>query len=794
MAQDGGTRAELAADAKAAGAGHANQLHVPSLPALPACPDESFRLLLDLVEQAAAILTERGDIVCCNSRFAGLVKSRPEQLVGSALSDFVPGSDKATLGSFLVAAAGGAARQPISFVSTDGNVLPVLLSAGIVASEPVRRLWMTALLHASTDDGGRQIDDRRLISALLDCVAEAVIVCDASLRILHCSIEAVRLCGHNPAGEKFHAAFPLSFSSPISPGLDVFLSYPMAGRFLRSIDATMPDTSGGTLHVLLTVGPLLSVDGRVAGCVVTLVDITHQKRTMETLRVGEERFRVALQHAPIMVYTIDRQLRTTWIHNPMLAFTASQVIGNRLDEVVPKDDVAEFLALNQWVLVAGRETRQEVRIQWEGNTYHLDVSVEPLRDPWGRIVGITGAAMDITQNKLASQAMEKAKQAAETANREKDVFLATLSHELRTPLAPVLMSASALEARAELPAEVREEIAMIRRNVEMAARLIDDLLDLTRIGRGKLELHQRVVDVCPLLKQAVGVCAADAAAKHLRLTLDAQPGVHYVRADPERMQQAIWNLVRNAVKFTPSGGVVAVRCANALPGRFIIEVADTGIGIDAETLPRLFAPFEQGGREVTRRYGGLGLGLVISKMLVELHGGSLRAHSDGKGRGATFTVELPAAHMPKDKPARVHAVEPGPHRRLRILLVEDHIDTANTMAQLLRTSGHHVVIANSVATAIDFAAIEPYDLVLSDLGLPDGSGLDLMRELSRRHGLKGIAISGYGMQADIEKSREAGFLEHIVKPVNIQKLEELIDSISARVLRLPRARGSPKKP
>lgn len=382
------------------------------------------------------------------------------------------------------------------------------------------------------------------------------------------------------------------------------------------------------------------------------------------------------------------------------------------------------------------------------------------------------------------------------ANAAKDQFLATLSHELRTPLTPVLAVVSALETDRRLPVEVRERLGSVRRNTELEARLIDDLLDLTRIERGKLDLHRESTDVLPLLAHAVEACLTpETEAKGLRLVTELAADNHRVWADGPRLSQVLWNLLKNAVKFTPAGGSIRVRSWNegeaGAPERsLVIEIVDTGMGIDAELLPRIFDAFEQGQRTITRRFGGLGLGLAISRAIVEQHGGLLQAASEGRGRGASFTLRLPVG-LPAAAPAVPAAAEagsaaapdqrPAATRTVHVLLVEDHPDTAEALADLLRASGHRVTVAGSVGEALAMAeaaaaAGEPgsIDLVVSDLGLPDGSGCDLMRELAERHGLRGIALSGYGMDDDVQQSLAAGFERHLTKPVDIRTLEGAI--------------------
>lgn len=403
-----------------------------------------------------------------------------------------------------------------------------------------------------------------------------------------------------------------------------------------------------------------------------------------------------------------------------------------------------------------------------------------------------GLAEDVTERRLADQELRRAKQAAEEANRAKDQFLATLSHELRTPLTPVLAVVSSLEMDPRLPPELRGPLAMVRRNVELEARLIDDLLDLTRISRGKLELHREITDVRPVLEHAIQVCSSrEVAAGRIRLETDLAAPSHRIWADSSRLSQVLWNLLNNAVKFTPPGGSIAVRTREEAVGQLAIEIADTGIGIEPDVLPRIFDAFEQADRRITRQFGGLGLGLAVSKAIIEMHGGSLTAASEGAGLGATFTIRLPASdplgvlddsgawRSSRFRPAEKGSLAPALSRLFHILLVEDHADTAEAMADLLRDRGYRITVAGTVAGALEearraAAGEDGIDLVVSDLGLPDGTGLELMRELAGRYSLRGIALSGYGMEEDVRRSREAGFGRHLTKPVNFQALESAI--------------------
>jgi len=383
----------------------------------------------------------------------------------------------------------------------------------------------------------------------------------------------------------------------------------------------------------------------------------------------------------------------------------------------------------------------------------------------------------------AAAAMDHARlyREAQRANAAKDQFLAALSHELRTPLAPVLAVVSALESDPRLRELIGGALAVIRRNVELEARLIDDLLDLTRISRGKLELHLQPSDLRDALAHALQSCSAEEDGKWIAVETELAAIDHTVCADVPRLTQVFWNLLKNAFKFTPDGGTVRVRTRQE-DGGIVVEISDTGMGIGPDLLPRIFDSFEQGERSITRRFGGLGLGLAISKALVERHKGRITAASGGEGQGSTFTVWLPCAPAEAggaqarsaNKDGDGQVFDPRQARRLRILLVEDHADTAAALADLLDLLGHQVVVAHDVTSGLAAATAalegEGLDLVISDLGLPDGSGLDLMRELSGRHNVRGIALSGYGTDKDVRASHEAGFSLHLTKPVDLERL------------------------
>ena len=382
------------------------------------------------------------------------------------------------------------------------------------------------------------------------------------------------------------------------------------------------------------------------------------------------------------------------------------------------------------------------------------------------------------------------------ANAAKDQFLALLSHELRNPLSPVIAMVGELEATNPDSPETRRALEIIRRNVELEARLIDDLLDITRISKGKLQLTFEVANVHEVLQRAYEICREEIEAKNQHAEFRLRAEQSYVDADPARLQQVFWNLIKNAVKFTPSDGRIVIETLNPTPDKIEIKITDTGIGIEEARLGKVFNAFEQGQSSITRRFGGLGLGLAISKTMVAAHGGEIAVASEGKDKGATFTVRLKTVEAPARAAAEEEPQKPAPaltmadgQSRCRVLVVDDHHDTCIGMKMMLERRGYEIALAHTADQAVKKVAEENFDLIISDIGLPDRSGYELMRELRATKGLRGIALSGFGMENDITRARDAGFSEHLTKPINIERLEGAIQRILAPKV-APRSDGS----
>ncbi len=412
-------------------------------------------------------------------------------------------------------------------------------------------------------------------------------------------------------------------------------------------------------------------------------------------------------------------------------------------------------------------------IRKDGSEIPIDDSGAPIRNAEGKLCGVVLVFRDFSEHRRNEADLRAAKEKAETANKAKDQFLAMLSHELRTPLTPVLATLNLLEASEEVPASLQGDIQMLRRSIELEARIIDDLLDLTRIARGMLSFSPESTDVHALIEFLIGISQSELREKRLKVSLRLEAALSLIHTDAARLQQVLWNVLRNAIKFTDISGDITITTSNTSDGRIEVEIADTGIGMTRDTISRLFIPFEQADPSRSNRYGGLGLGMAISSALVELLDGNLTAKSDGLGRGSTFTVSFATA---KPVPKENGGEPPQPVRagKARVLLIEDHVDTARALTRLLQNRGYEVRAEQSVKTGLNATHEEKFDIFLCDLGLPDGTGLDFVTQAKLKNDIPAIALTGFGMQQDVERAHQAGFDAHLTKPVNLQKLESTI--------------------
>ncbi len=570
-------------------------------------------------------------------------------------------------------------------------------------------------------------------------------------------------------------------------------------RWKASIDTGEPfdmvfplKGADGEFRPFLTrVMPLKDEEGWVVQWFGTNTDISKERQAETALRESEWRFRELADAMPQIVWTARPDGILDYFNQRWFEFSgiSPDAPGDTsLQPFLHPDDLSRCLEVWGESIRTGSPYQIEFRLfdrKTDRHCWHL-VRALATRDDTGRIVKWYGTCTDIEDQKQVEEALRVAKDEAEEANRAKDQFLAVLSHELRTPLNPILLATTSMLEKNARPEEFRPNLEMIRQYVNLQARLIDDLLDVMRIVRGKMPLHWDVADVHHLIRQAIDICRSDVLSKGHKIALELSATHVDINTDPARLQQVFWNLIKNAVKFTPSEGKLTIRTSNiADPSgkgtRLVIEFQDTGIGIEPEILPRLFDHFQQGETTITRRFGGLGLGLAISKGIVEGHGGSITAESAGKNQGTTFRIELkalPEPHRPAATSQRSDDDATLPRNPCRLLVVEDEQATRRLMGRLLEGLGHKVTIADTLETAMKAVDVENFDLIISDIGLPDGSGLELMRRVVQRRGpIPAIALTGYGMEEDIQRSRDAGFTAHMTKPIDFMKLEAMIRQI-----------------
>ncbi len=504
------------------------------------------------------------------------------------------------------------------------------------------------------------------------------------------------------------------------------------------------------------------------------------------LRDREEHYRRLSEALPHLVLTCDADGDCDFLSKQWLAYTGLDERHSHglawLDAVHPDDREEIRRSWLKAVASGATEYRHELRIRRDDGAFRwFDMRIVPMRDADGGVNKWFGSCTDVHSQREAIEERERllvseqaARQLAEEANRAKDRFLAMLSHELRTPLTPVLAGARLLEQIPDLPEAARAGVRMISRNIELEARLIDDLLDLTRVANGKLSLTVETVDVHEVIDSVLELFHSEIQVKQQDVHVDLRAHHHFVRGDRARLQQMLWNLVRNAAKFTPDGGHIYVRTSDERM-QVLIEIEDTGIGIAPEQIGKLFNAFEQGSHNMTRQFGGLGLGLAVTKALTDAHGGSVSARSPGEHCGATFAILLPTAEPQQAAVAPADALAPHRALALKILLIEDHADTAEVMSQLFQSLGHEVVVAGRVADALALTQTTSFDLVVSDVGLPDGTGLDFIQAFRERSPAPAIALTGFGTDDDVRRCLEAGFTAHLTKPVNFVQLESLVE-------------------
>jgi len=476
----------------------------------------------------------------------------------------------------------------------------------------------------------------------------------------------------------------------------------------------------------------------------------------------------------------------------LLGRERNRVLGVPFNVFVAKDSKLAFADhLRESLQLEHASATVELRLKAGGSPQEVQLITRPYHGNIDGKPGLQTALVDIThrkhlerQRRDAEDSRDKLRRDGEVANARaeaKDHFLAMLSHELRTPLTPIMATLSNDRLLALAPEPLRAALQTMKRNLDLEVRLIDDLLDVTRIARNRLVLSQERVSVHAIVRQVIEMLDQEIGRRGLSVTMALEAPAEWVIGDPVRLQQVFWNLVGNAIKFSRRGGCVTVTSAAGPPGQIQVRVTDSGIGMDQDVVSSINDEESTASLAPIQSSGGLGLGLVICRGVIKGHGGTLLASSAGIGRGSTFIVQIPiAADLEKrNEPSRLSEQREGDTAGVRrILLVEDHPDSADTLSMLLTYHDYDVYVAHTVEEAIAAATDGLFDLVISDVRLPDGSGLDLLPHLQSNRPIQGIAISGFGSDDDLQRSRRAGFSAHLTKPVDFERLLDAIQKVS----------------
>lgn len=502
-----------------------------------------------------------------------------------------------------------------------------------------------------------------------------------------------------------------------------------------------------------------------------ILDITESRRAEEALRTSEERFQAFMANSPAIAWILDLEGRFVFVSPPFLRMIfvgEGDPVGKTMFEIFPEELAREYERNNRLAISENRVVETiEPGLRADGSTGHFLIYKFPIRGAAGDVL-LGGVALDITDRYNAEEAQRE-------ADRRKDEFLATLAHELRNPLAPIQNAVHVLCMRELGDPKLSGACAVVKRQVQQLTRLIDDLLDVSRISRGKLELRRERIDLARVVECALETSRPllTAAGHRYSVALPARP--LFVDGDPTRLAQVLANLLNNAAKYTPPGGSIELAVEQDGAGA-LVHVRDDGIGIPPEMLDRIFDMFVQADTSLGRPHGGLGIGLTLVRSLVEMHGGQVTAASAGPGRGSQFTVRLPLAEGSRPaagEPASGTAAPPP----CRILVADDNNDAADTLAMMLELMGHEVHVAYDGIQAVREAEKFSPAVVFLDIGMPGMDGYEVARRLRRSPATRDaflVAVTGWGQESDRRRSREAGFDHHAVKPLELAELERLL--------------------
>jgi PAS domain S-box-containing protein len=513
-----------------------------------------------------------------------------------------------------------------------------------------------------------------------------------------------------------------------------------------------------------------------------IIDITESKRAEENLRESEERFRTMADSSPVMIWVTDAAGRIEFVNRSYLEFFAisrEQAAQLEWSEIVHSDD-REYLEAFRTAVRDRKPLHARGRVKrYDGKWRWVSSRGNPRLGPGGEVTGYVGSSADVTE-------LIESQQALREADRRKDEFLATLAHELRNPLAPIRHGLQILRLTKVTEPETEEIYGIMDRQVTQMVRLVDDLLEISRITRGQIELRKERVELAAVIRNAIEASKTLIDDFDHQLTISIAPEPLTVQADPVRLEQVISNLLNNAAKYTDRGGKIWIT-AQGESDRAVISIRDSGIGISREMMPRIFEMFTQAENSGSRTQGGLGIGLTLARTLVEMHGGQIEVHSEGPGKGSEFIVYLPLHLSAEREVTRTEPWQSGQLLPRRVLVVDDNRDAADSLARLLNVVGAETRAVYSGANALQILETYRPAVLLVDIGMPDIDGYELARRVRQNpkyKDLKLVALTGWGQQEDRNRSHAAGFDFHLTKPADFDTLQSMLGSLddSARSL------------
>jgi PAS domain S-box-containing protein len=742
---------------------------------------QSYRVLVEAMNEGAATLSEGGIILYSNGRFAGMLQAPLEQVIGSRIRDAVAPGWRSALEGLMQEAWAGESKGEIRLLTKGGSELPAYMSLSRVDDSGRRALCLVATDLTEQKRSQEMLATEKLTRLVLEQAAEAVVVCDAEGKIIRAGRAAEELSSHRVRA-LFDELYVIELAaesedreraSGANRATGV-AAQTLRGRVLRAAPGALRRPDGSLVHLLVSATALRGSDDQVIGCVISMVDVTRNRLAEEELARAKARLEMAQEAARIGTFEWDFATDQVLVTEGL-----AKVFGVRLEELsryqlwqrrVHPDDVERVEQLLGRVAAGYASYETEYRIVWpDGSVHWVGARGRVQRDPRGRPTGLVGANMDLTELKRAEEEVRE-------ADRNKSHFMAMLSHELRNPLAPITNSLYILDRADPGGEQARRARSILKRQVGHLSRLIDDLLDVTRVASGKMQLKREPIELGELVRRTLEDHRSAFVANGVALEVFTCDTPVPCWGDGTRIAQVLGNLLQNAAKFTPRGGRTRVTLERTA-AEAVIRVEDNGAGIAKEILPRIFEPFSQGDRTLDRSVGGLGLGLSLVKGLAEMHGGSVSARSEGPGKGAEFAVRLPLEEVAAEP--RRPPPDAAERRVRRVLIIEDDVDSADSLREALELGEHAVEVAHDGPEGLAKARRFLPEVVFCDIGLPGMNGYQVAQAMRTDPSLASallVAITGYASGADLATAKSAGFDRHLAKPPAISELERILAS------------------